>query len=39
VWVGTVRAKETPGRVELETTLGVLRALDLPAGEQLPRIC
>ena len=30
---------EAPGTVELETTLGVLRALDLPAGEQLPRIC
>ena len=39
VRIGTVRAMETPGRVELETTLGVLRALDLPAGEQLPRIC
>jgi hydrogenase maturation factor len=37
--IGTVHAMESPGRVELETTLGVLRALDLPAGEQLPRIC
>jgi len=39
VRIGTVQAMETAGRVELETTLGVLRALDLPAGEQLPRIC
>ena len=27
------------GTVELQTSLGVLRALDLPAGAQLPRIC
>ena len=39
VRIGTVIAVETSGSVELETTLGVLRALDLPAGEQLPRIC
>ena len=39
VRIGTVLAAESPGTVELETTLGVLRALDLPAGEQLPRIC
>jgi len=37
--IGTVLATETAGRMELETTLGVLRAPDLPAGEQLPRIC
>jgi len=39
VLIGTVSAVGTPGSVELETILGVLRALDLPAGEQLPRIC
>jgi hydrogenase maturation factor len=37
--IGTVITLEVPGTVELETTLGVLRALDLPAGEQMPRIC
>jgi len=39
ILIGTVIGPETRGTVELETTLGVLRALDLPAGEQLPRIC
>jgi hydrogenase expression/formation protein HypE len=39
VMIGTVVSEETRGSVELETTLGVLRALDLPAGAQLPRIC
>lgn len=39
VVIGTVVSKESRGTVELETTLGVLRALDLPAGAQLPRIC
>lgn len=39
VSIGTVTAEETEGVVELETTLGVLRSLDLPAGAQLPRIC
>jgi hydrogenase expression/formation protein HypE len=39
VKIGSVRAAEEVGSVELETTLGVLRAVDLPAGEQLPRIC
>lgn len=39
VMIGVVVAVETRGSVELETTLGVLRALDLPAGAQLPRIC
>jgi len=37
--IGAVITAEAPGTVELETTLGVLRALDLPAGEQMPRIC
>ena len=36
---GMVIGPQDRGTVELETTLGVLRALDLPAGEQLPRIC
>ena len=39
VVIGMVTGEETRGTVELETTLGVLRALDLPAGAQLPRIC
>ncbi len=39
VCIGNVTAEEGEGTVELETTLGVLRALDLPAGAQLPRIC
>ena len=34
-----VAAGEARGTVELRTSLGVLRALDLPAGAQLPRIC
>lgn len=37
--IGNVVTEETRGSVELETTLGVLRSLDLPAGAQLPRIC
>ena len=28
-----------PGRVTLRSTIGARRILDLPAGEQLPRIC
>jgi hydrogenase expression/formation protein HypE len=39
VAIGTVTAMAASGTVELETSLGVLRALDLPAGAQLPRIC
>jgi len=39
VMIGNVVSEEARGSVELETTLGVLRALDLPAGAQLPRIC
>lgn len=39
VVIGMVVSKESRGSVELETNLGVLRALDLPAGAQLPRIC
>jgi hydrogenase expression/formation protein HypE len=30
---------EHPGRVVLETTLGICRPLDMLPGEQLPRIC
>jgi hydrogenase expression/formation protein HypE len=38
--IGTVVTDgEARGSVELQTSLGVLRALDLPAGAQLPRIC
>lgn len=36
--VGHVRA-ENPGRVTLESTIGVTRILDMLSGEQLPRIC
>ena len=39
VMVGIVVSEESRGSVELETTMGVLRALDLPAGAQMPRIC
>jgi len=39
VKIGTVTAMADSGTVELETSLGVLRGLDLPAGAQLPRIC
>lgn len=39
VAIGRVIASEPVGNVELETPLGVLRSLDLPAGTQLPRIC
>lgn len=28
-----------PGRVVMETTIGTRRIVDMPAGEQLPRIC
>jgi len=28
-----------PGRVTLRSMIGSRRILDLPAGEQLPRIC
>lgn len=39
VRIGSVRKGGVAGRVELETTLGVVRSLDLPAGTQMPRIC
>lgn len=35
--IGTVQAG--PARVQLRTTLGTARILDMPAGELLPRIC
>lgn len=31
--------KSGKGRVEILSTMGVLRPLDMPSGEQLPRIC
>jgi hydrogenase expression/formation protein HypE len=36
--IGRVHA-ESPGRVALQTRIGVSRALDMLSGEQLPRIC
>ncbi len=36
--VGEVTS-EAPGRVELETVVGARRAVEMLAGEQLPRIC
>ena len=36
--IGRVVA-DHPGRVVLRTLLGMHRLLDMPAGEQLPRIC
>jgi hydrogenase expression/formation protein HypE len=30
---------QRPARVLLNSTIGAQRILDLPAGEQLPRIC
>jgi hydrogenase expression/formation protein HypE len=36
--IGEVTA-EAPGTVVLETAIGGRRVLDLPSGEQLPRIC
>ena len=35
---GGLRA-ERPGRTSLRTRLGTLRELQMPSGEQLPRIC
>jgi len=37
--IGEVIAKDTKGRVTLETDMGIKRTLDLFSGEQLPRIC
>lgn len=36
--IGTVTT-ESPGQVQLQTPLGSWRILDMPVGEQLPRIC
>jgi hydrogenase expression/formation protein HypE len=36
--IGSVSANREP-RVILKSTLGALRILDMPSGEQLPRIC
>jgi hydrogenase expression/formation protein HypE len=36
--IGTV-AKEHPGRVTMRTLVGGRRIVDMPMGEQLPRIC
>jgi hydrogenase expression/formation protein HypE len=36
--IGEVSAGE-PGRVRMETTVGGMRAVEMLAGEQLPRIC
>ncbi|PWB76165.1 hydrogenase expression/formation protein HypE [candidate division GN15 bacterium] len=36
--IGSVTAAD-PGRVQLQTILGSWRILDMPVGEQLPRIC
>jgi len=36
--IGTITASH-PGRVWMKTTVGGKRIVDLPAGEQLPRIC
>ena len=38
VWVGRV-VKGIPGRVTMLSVVGVERILDMPTGEQLPRIC
>ncbi|MFI2435921.1 hydrogenase expression/formation protein HypE [Streptomyces sp. NPDC018693] len=39
VRVGEVPAEEAPGRVTLRTLVGARRIVDMPLGEQLPRIC
>ncbi len=36
--IGTV-SDENPGQVLMENSLGVKRIVDMPVGEQLPRIC
>lgn len=37
---GVVQGVDThPGRVVLRTALGARRIVDMPVGEQLPRIC
>ena len=39
VLVGSVGDRRRPGLVTLRTAMGSERILDLPSGEQLPRIC
>jgi hydrogenase expression/formation protein HypE len=39
VRVGKVMRKDTSGLVTLRTRLGAERIVDMPLGEQLPRIC
>ncbi|MEV3860655.1 hydrogenase expression/formation protein HypE [Streptomyces sp. NPDC050095] len=39
VRIGEVSADGPPGRVVLRTLMGARRILDMPLGEQLPRIC
>jgi hydrogenase expression/formation protein HypE len=36
--IGEVR-EDGPIRVTMESAIGATRILDLPSGEQLPRIC
>lgn len=38
-WIGSVLDKTAPVRVTLESSIGSVRILDMPSGEQLPRIC
>ncbi len=37
--IGRVEERRSPGRVLLETPFGQRRPLEMPSGEQLPRIC
>jgi hydrogenase expression/formation protein HypE len=37
--IGEVLPTEPAGRVTLRTLVGARRIVDLPLGEQLPRIC
>ncbi|MFJ8827746.1 hydrogenase expression/formation protein HypE [Streptomyces sp. NPDC102467] len=39
VRIGDVAADGPPGRVSLRTLVGARRIVDMPLGEQLPRIC
>jgi hydrogenase expression/formation protein HypE len=39
VRIGTVAAREPQGRVVLRTLVGARRIVEMPLGEQLPRIC
>ena len=39
VAIGRVAGRQAGGQVVLESAIGAARLLDLPAGEQLPRIC